>query len=219
MPAKNINFCFSLSLLLGVLHAIPIKFSEHDRFRNIQSNTNNVFSSGPISCQPFNGVSISVETTSDLISDLGFSIQLNGYSPTGFKAAWQQYGFTIDSAGVGIFAENWMLPVVGTNNLFNFRIPLISLPSPPTVPSGYQLLISLNYDDNDYIIGAEYSVTNQNSNTLLGSYSLPLNSITGFDPTWYAPLAAFELNIVGPYNLEKTTFTVGSGGNIIYSSI
>jgi len=206
--------CAMAACEMLMLQVAPILVTSKSFFP--QSNTNNFISSSS-SCLGFNGLSVAVQTSSSLQSDKGFSIQLNGYSPSGYTAAWQQYGFTVDSSGVSVFAENWQLPVVGTTNLFNVRPSLFQLVSPPTVPSGYLFNISLLYDGGDNVVGAQYSVYDQSSSSILGSLSLLLSNIAGFDPTWYGPVLAFQLNIVGPYNSQMTTFSAATG-DIYYSA-
>lgn len=221
---------FTLMLIIAMavcpllrLHAAPAVLVSSDATSGFvpQSNANSMIYTGPSSCLRFNGLSVSVQTSSHLQSDRGFSIQLNGYSPSGYTAAWQQYGFTVDAAsGVNVFAENWKLPVVGTDDLFNVRPSLFQLASPPTVPSNYLFNISLLYDivnGGDDVIGAHYSVYDRDSSSTVGSLSLMLRDIEGFDPTWYAPVVAFQMNIVGPYNALGTTFSAASG-HIFYSA-
>lgn len=198
--------------------AVLVGSSDESRFVPPHSNANSMIYTGPSSCHRITGLSVAVLTSTDLQSDRGFSIQLNGYSPPGYTAAWQQYGFTVDASGVNVFAENWKLPVVGTDDLFNVRPSLFQLVSPPSVPANYLFNISLLYDGGDDVVGAQYSVYDQASSSTVGSLSLMLRDIVGFDPTWYAPLVAFQMNIVGPYNSLGTTFSDPASGIIYYSA-
>jgi hypothetical protein len=50
---------------------------------------------------------VTIDVTEDLVSTIGFSFQLNGYSPAGAISAWQQYFFYAQTA-------NW---VVDTPNV------------------------------------------------------------------------------------------------------
>lgn len=219
---------FTLMLMLVItmtacqwllLHAAPATLVGSDASAFVpQSNANIMIYTGPSSCLCFTGLSVAVQTSTYLQSDLGFSIQLNGYSPSGYTAAWQQYGFTVDASGVNVFAENWKLPVVGTDDLFNVRPSLFQLVSPPSVPADYLFNISLLYDNgSEDVVGAQYSVYDRGSSSTVGSLSLMLRDIAGFDPTWYAPVLAFQMNIVGPYNSLRTTFSAASG-LIFYSA-
>ena len=45
-------------------------------------------------CNPVTGLSVTIDITKDIASDIGFSFQLNAYSPEGANCVWQQYGFT-----------------------------------------------------------------------------------------------------------------------------
>jgi hypothetical protein len=202
-----------------LLHAAPAAIVGSDASAFVpHSNTNTMIYTGPSSCVCFTDLSVAVQTSTYLQSDLGFSIQLIGYSPSGYTAAWQQYGFTVDASGVNIFAENWKMPVVGTDDLFNVRPSLFQLASPPSVPADYLFNISLLYDNgSEDVVGAHYSVYDRGSSSTVGSLSLMLRDIAGFDPTWYAPVLAFQMNIVGPYNSLRTTFSAASG-HIFYNA-
>lgn len=203
-----------------LLHAAPVALVGSDAVSAFvpHSNTNTMIYTGPSSCLCFTDLSVAVQTSTYLQSDVGFSIQLNGYSPSGYTAAWQQYGFTVDASGVNIFAENWKMPVVGTDDLFNVRPSLFQLVSPPSVPADYLFNISLLYDNgSEDVVGAHYSVYDRGSSSTVGSLSLMLRDIAGFDPTWYAPVLAFQMNIVGPYNSLRTTFSAASG-HIFYNA-
>src|ERR1700733_1750227 len=58
------------------------------------SNSNYVFTNGG---NPILDLTVSIDITADLISNIGFSFQLNAYSPAGDLSAWQQFILQFDT--------------------------------------------------------------------------------------------------------------------------
>src|SRR5271157_5128502 len=121
-------------------------------------------------CKPITGLSVTIDFEKDVVTDIGFSIQLNAYSPQGANCAYQQYCMrvaTSNGSPVDITAsmENWPsdsfrkvanLPTPG--DLVNtHNQPMLSL-SEGKLPAGYKFTISLEYDQNQNVSGANYLV-------------------------------------------------------------
>ncbi len=186
-------------------------------------------------CEPVTGLSVTVEVTKDIKTDIGFSIQLNGYSPQGANCVWQQYIMrfgTSNGSPLKIFAmvDNWPsdsfreslnLPS-GSDLINNHGLLMLTLPG-ATLPAGYKFTISLEYDKDQNVNGAKYLIIDNKGKstsmeTLLESlnvnHSNPTQRITTAD---LAPINVFELNLVGPTNGEATHFSAGAG-SITYTA-
>lgn len=175
------------------------------------SNSNYIMA---IDCNSIMGTTVTVKPSVDMVSSAGFSVQLNGYSKTGFACAYQQYGFLIDTTGAIFgFVDNW--PVSG-DNIVNYFTQIATLPT-PTLPAGYSLITQLQVDINENVVGVVYSVLDNLGNSI-GNLTIPLVNIPNFQSQYLAPLVAYELNIVGPDNGQSTVFSSGEG-TITYQSL
>jgi hypothetical protein len=171
-------------------------------------------------------LTVTVKVTQDITSDIGFSIQLNADSPAGAEPdAWQQYGFTIIGNSIQGFINNWQ----NGNTAINCDQRNVgSTPLNNGIPAGYTLVLQLQYDGSQNVIGAVYQVFDQNSNSSGPVTFLVQNAAcncafpSGFTCTGYqgvtdlSPITAFELNIVGPGGGQNANFSSGAG-SITYS--
>jgi len=184
-------------------------------------------------CSPVTGLVVTTEITKDLVSDIGFSIQLNGYSPQDANCTWQQYGFVLSTNGdspldVIAFVDNWpstsfgqKLGLPAGNNIINHREKMLTLPG-ATLPAGYKFIITLKYDQKENVNGVSYVVVdNKGKQTHL---DMMLESLTYISPNGkpvttegLAPIYAFELNLVGPVN-GKDAYLSSGDGTITYAA-
>jgi hypothetical protein len=67
------------------------------------------------------------------------------------------------------------------------------------------------------IIGATYIVTG-NEGKVLSDVTMDLTSFTGVTSDELSPIIAFELNLVGPFNSERTVLSSGAGTIVYYAS-
>jgi hypothetical protein len=172
---------------------------------------------------PIEGIVVTIEVTEDLVGTPPFSLQLNAWSPSGDLDNWQQYGISMapGSNQLNSFAENW--PASG-NNLFNIEPNgFITLPNETTIPKGYKIVIELTYmNDNTGNVNGSVVTVFDESGTTLGSQTITLigqalaagGTITEAD---LAPIASFQLVLVGWANYTDTSFSAGAG-TIIYQS-
>jgi hypothetical protein len=199
---------------------------------NLGSNSNYILYSN---CKPLINAFVLIEITEDVVcksvgpppgpcavsssggSTVGFSFQLNCYSPKGYKSAWQQYvvSFLENSSGgytVVYGIDNW--PVSGPNIINNGFPTLATLPS-AVLPAGYQIIIGWGNElsssgFNPNVTGAVFILTDNNGNRI-ADVSQTLTSISGVDSSDLAPITAFELNLVGPINGESAVLSSGAG--------
>ena len=190
------------------------------------SNSNYYLSSD---CNPIRGLSVTVEVTKDITSDIGFSIQLNCYSPQGANCVYQQYCMLIATSNgspvkISASAENWpsdsfrqSLNVPAPSDLLNtHNQPMLDVPT-ATLPAGYKFTISLTTDKDHNVNGATYLIVDEKGKStkldirlesLFVNHISPAKPITSVD---LAPIVAFELNLVGPNGGRKTYLSSGAG--------
>jgi hypothetical protein len=162
-------------------------------------------------CKPLLGVSITINVTQDIVCQsvaygpqMGFGFQLNCYSPANELSAWQQYVLALFGSTIEGAVDNW--PVSG-NNIINSFWDMGSLPG--KVPAGYKLIITLENDTDSNIIGAIYTVLDNNGKTV-SRVDKKLSDIGG-NSSKIAPIIAFQLNLVGPVNSEAAVLSSGAG--------
>jgi hypothetical protein len=161
------------------------------------------------------GLAVKVDIDSDLISsNNGWSMQLNGYSPSGNNNGWQQYVIYALPGSTQLIAriDNWDSALT---ELIRVDTNLATLPS-ATLPSGYSIRITLTNDAGGNITGATYAVTDKEGKSV-GTVSLLIVGqklrTTGAAATTadQAPIKAFQFNIVGDLGGNRATLTSGSG--------
>jgi hypothetical protein len=163
-------------------------------------------------CGALTGVSVTIEITDTVVCAAssgptkGFGFQLNAYSPTGEKSAWQQYTMSLFGNTVIGAVDNW--PLTG-DNIINDFFTMASLAG-DSLPIGYVLKIVLANDDENNITGATYTVTDAAGKTI-AEVTKNLLDINGGKADEIAPIIAFELNLVGPVNGESTILSSGAG--------
>jgi hypothetical protein len=187
--------------------------------------------------QPILGLAVEVVFNQVLWTNIGFGVQLNAYSPAGQLSALQQYffqyevndppGFTAPGTLYGR-VEPWPVTTVGLGkqttkgDLINQAFTVASLTESMIQP-GSSMTISLANDSSGNVRYITFTFVDQNNNTYgtqptpIDLLTLPLDNGTGQLATQadLAPIAAFQLNIVGPINSEQSWIATG-GGTITY---
>jgi hypothetical protein len=159
-------------------------------------------------CAPVTDLSVSVYVTQDISANIGLTIQLNAYPPPNAAASWQQFVFVISGTGAAttIDCRTDYFRTGGSDHVSS-TVPLITLPNQgaafPTVPAGYQLSIGLTNDSAGNILAATFLVIDSNGQAQSSGPIQPLGAPT--------PIAAFELNIVGPATGQEALLFTGAG--------
>lgn len=181
-------------------------------------------------------VKVEVDITQDLISNIGFGLQLNAFSPAGDYSAWQQFFFSYrtsngsppGSPGTlygGI--EPWPVTTSGVSNdtttgdLINYQPQLLTLQD-SNFRAGYKLSMLLGNESNGNVRYVTFTVIDNNGHQVANqTYDMLTLNIDGSGTKAtekdLAPITAFTFDIVGPINGEQTFFWSGAG-NIKYSS-
>ncbi len=179
-------------------------------------------------CNPVTGLSVTIDITKDMSSDIGFSFQLNAYSPEGANCVWQQYGFTFHTTNhsplqVRAFVDNWpsadfmQSQGLGKGNLINHYASMLTLPT-DTLPAGYKFTIALKYDQDENVKGATFTILDTAGKTT--NLDVELESLTYAKSTGktspitsadLAPINSFVLVLVGPDNDQRSNLSSGAG--------
>jgi hypothetical protein len=191
---------------------------------SLGSNQNYIFYS---QCKDLYGVAVTIEITEDIVcksvapppaaacngsgGTIGFSFQLNCYSPKNFLSAWQQYVITFWQNASGGYDVRWGVdnwPVSGPN-IINNGFPIFSTLRNAVLPAGYKLQIGWENTGNN-VTGASFAIYD-NKGALLGNVNQTLTQLPGVTSSDIAPITAFELNLVGPINGESAVLSSGAG--------
>ena len=191
---------------------------------------------------PITDLSVEVHLTEDLVAEAGFSIQLNGWSPTNARSVWQQYcyGFYTENIAkpqISWSIENWptseyreyLHRTIGLripSDLFNLHGQRVMVPGPGVkVPKGYKFRIALVHDPKDAsgaIIGAAYSVIDNHDKTiiddrpLIRSYKFS-HTNSPIEAAALAPIITFQVNICKRAGSHYGFMELGAG-TITYTS-
>jgi hypothetical protein len=136
-------------------------------------------------------LTVDIDFTEDFVAEAGFSIQLNGWSPTNARCTWQQYNYgvyTEDKAKPQLSwsIQNWpsneyidhLHQSIGLKpgSLFNLHGQRMMVPGPGfKVPAGYKFKIGLLHDPKDAsgaVIGAAFSVVDNHGKTIINERPL-----------------------------------------------
>jgi len=193
--------------------------------RGLGSNSNYFLYSD---CNPITGLSVTIDITKEIVSDIGFGFQLNAWSPEGANCVWQQYFFRLGTANnsplkVSLFVDNWpsadymKSQNLGKGNLINHFEPMLTLPD-AKLPAGYRLSITLKNDKDDNVNGIIYTILDKAGKSTdldVELESLTLAKSTGktsqITSADLAPINSFMLVLVGPINGEHATLSSGAG--------
>jgi hypothetical protein len=163
--------------------------------------------------------SVNIIVDQDLTSGDGMSIQLNCLCPSASPLSFQQFFFTMRPPDVNsLFGEvnTW----IGANLEVQIAVEIeviSSLPTPGTIPEGWNLMITLGNDDNGDITSVQFAILADDS--ILASENIDLTQLTqsSGSPASLSPIYAYTVNIVGFGGSQSAVFTSGSG-IISYSS-
>jgi hypothetical protein len=157
-------------------------------------------------CNHLLGLSVHIIVDTDITGTNGFGFQINAYSASGEYEGAQQYVVLLipsNSPSLSCVVNNYH-----TKTDFNIFIQdwLANLPS-NTLPTGYQIIITLLNDAADNITGATFVVIDKQGN-MVGNKTISLSD----QPAQYlAPIVAFQLNFVGDIGGNTTILSSGAG--------
>jgi hypothetical protein len=137
----------------------------------------------------------------------GYSIQLNGYSlqPANMASAWQQYVIEVVDGYVLGLVQIWSANLqLNTPDTPVFQAPVPSWP----IAAGTRFRIQLKNDGLNNVTSVTFEVYDE-IGALWASGSMNVSAVP--ELLALAPIAAFQVNIVGPINGESVTFSSGSG--------
>ena len=183
---------------------------------------------------PLPFVSVTIDITHDIVFEFGNTgttgcgFQLNAYSPSGSNIGWQQYSIILNGNQLIWSIDNW--PISGGNlgpNIINPHDPAAQLlalvPAAGRIPAGYKLIISLSsINSSANIAEATYAVYDSGeqlvqTTVLLQQFNL-VGTSTQVTQANLAPIVAFEVVFVGPFNSEDVLLSSGAG-TITYSAV
>jgi hypothetical protein len=202
---------------------------------NLGSNSNYIVSSD---CNPIYNVTVMFDITEQMVcqsvappspaackppsgsseNTVGFSFQVNCYSPKGQECAWQQYvlGFWQNSSGGFnvVYGVNDWQATIGPPPLINTGYPTMATLPSAVLPVGYQAFIGWSNNApttgmEDTVTGAFWELRDNNGNQV-GYAGQNLVENSSYAP-FLAPITAFEVNIVGPINGESCVLSSGAG--------
>jgi hypothetical protein len=183
--------------------------------------------------KPMLDVSVAIDMTADIVADIGFGFQLNGYSPPGKKVNWQQYFVSFQPAtapsmalNVFIYVNNWIAP--SASFVLIYASPgFAELPS-NKLPAGYKLTITLQNESSSGNINGVIATLLDDKGKTVGTHTVHLDKVdlsTGPKTTSkvlasdkdFAPVLAYQLDFVGPIGAKNAVLSSGAG-NITYSA-
>ena len=169
-------------------------------------------------CQPITALTIRIDITQEIASNVGFAFQLNCYTTQDQKGAWQQYilCYLPNLATFAWQVDNWTT----TSELINSGVVYFCPYQGPNVPVGTVLEISLVFDPNNRkVTGANYSVALPGAAKKSASVQIKNLKIKGgtlADQSDMSPIVAFQVDFVGSDG--QTTQLSSGGGNITYTA-
>jgi hypothetical protein len=182
-------------------------------------------------CAPLTNFGVMIEVLQDIALDpssstKGFSFQLNGYSPGGPNqplSQYQQYVIEVDTSGGNavLWGSINSYQADGETQIINYPNPIppaqrLTTFDEPKIPAGWNMEIRLWNDSAGNVNSVSFTISDPDGQlqgdqeiNLLG---LPLASGTGsVGQSDLAPVVAFEVDLVGPYDGLPAQFTSGSG--------
>ena len=158
-------------------------------------------------CNHLLGLSVHIIVDTDITGTNGFGFQINAYSASGEYDGAQQYVVLLipdsSSPSLQCVVDNWhskQQPVIEIGPEW-----LANLPS-NTLPTGYQIIMTLLNDAVDNITGATFVVIDNQGNTV-GNKTISLSNQPAQN---LAPIVAFQLNFVGDINGATTMLSSGA---------
>jgi hypothetical protein len=162
------------------------------------------------------GLSVSSDVTVTEVDagDIGMSLQLNAYSPVDFTPGWQQYTISVFKGSVQCEIQNWTKSpyapgfIVGAATLCGSH--------GNSFPKGWRLRIALINDEFSNIVGADFYVYRGDQE--IGHQQLLVANFNHGLVVGAAPIIAFQLVLVGPYDGEAATLAAKGAGTITYKA-
>jgi Ricin-type beta-trefoil lectin domain-like len=171
-------------------------------------------------CQSIKNLTVTINVEQSIVVKsstgvLGFSIQLNAYSPNGFGTAWQQFVFALLGGELVCAIQGWPATVNPIDDLpiFSAQFTLGALSQ---ISNGSKIVISLQNDDKGNITGATFSLSVDGKMVVPPLSVNILENAPGATAANLAPIVAFELDIVGPDDGASAVLSSGSG-TIVYT--
>jgi hypothetical protein len=194
----------------------------------LQGNSNYFFADGG---NVLRGVKVGIDFTSDFVSSNGFSFQLNCYSQNAkaVTTLWQQYVIYLLRGSKTLLSrvDNWISTDPKKGEVVRADAVLYTMQS-ATIPAGSFLGITLAYDDNGNVTGANYEAViaevppsglHTSSLNIVDQTRWKDGSPTTSKPTAadLAPIVAFTFDIGGDINGHAATVT-SAAGKVIYAA-
>jgi len=199
------------------------------------SQTNYVI--GSSNGDPLQDLKITIAITEDLVSNLGLSFQLNGYSPYqlhgspagGYLSSWQQYVLMMQTGTYAALTPNVVIakvepwPTTGPNLLnqnygLNDATLTVNESGFLVIPKDSKFEISLGTDDSQNIRYVTFAYTDSHGVQHKTTPStVDVLALAQQKKKGLAPLCAFQLDVVGPVNSLQTYLQSGKG-TITYSA-
>ncbi|QYE33021.1 MULTISPECIES: hypothetical protein [Sphingosinicellaceae] len=150
----------------------------------------------------------------------GYSLQFNAYALNGQAAVWQQYIIDYDGTNLNCWINSWNIaspPTTvggGLSFFVNKTTKLCAVPG--GVAAGWNLTIQLATDTDERVTGATFIATDP-TGAQKGKVTWDLARDLGVAAGNICPIAAYEVDLVGPGNSESVTLT-GGAGTLHYSA-
>lgn len=159
------------------------------------------------SCNHLLGLSVHIIVDTDITGTNGFGFQINAYSAAGEYDGAQQYVVLLipnsSSPSLTAVVNNWHNKQQWVILIEDW---LANLPT-NTLPTGYQIIMTLLNDAADNVIGATFVVIDDHGTTI-GNKTILL---TDQSAQYLAPIVAFQLNFVGDIGGATTMLASGAG--------
>ncbi|HYM04027.1 MAG TPA: RICIN domain-containing protein [Stellaceae bacterium] len=165
-------------------------------------------------CKPLVGATAIIDVTQDIVaqsasgSQIGFSFQMNCYSPLKHQVAYQQFV-------LGLLGSDLQYNIQGGKKggapLFNVGYAELTGLSTSYIPAGYQLVIG--FATQSTLVSKAFFIVRDQSGNTLADQTVVMSSIDGVPSpsVGSAPVVCFELNLVGPENGENAVLSSGAG--------
>ena len=174
---------------------------------------------------------VTITTTAPLAYSRGYSFQLNCNTPTDAanfsRCHWQQCGWQVDSSGnLQVWVNNWTTTDGYSINTPDAPAYTVTTLSSSTLPAGYTLTITLDFDHHDNLVASTFVATDETGHTFpakridYGGRPLQTNDAAPHAKVtdrYIAPICTLQMNIVGFDNQENAQFRTGAG-SISYSA-
>lgn len=177
------------------------------------------------------GLTLNMDVAYDLLSTDGFSLQWNGWGPSGANVVLQQYMVRVTNGGVMKYAlEIWPSPsytevdgyqiVSGSGSLgIAYTVGILTTLPTPTLTAGHTITIELLYNG-DTVAGAQFTLSYNGSQVAQSPQILlqdqSVNLVPG-SPTINVPLSGmdpivgFQVALVGYDGGATANFVSGQG--------